>query len=587
MNWNSKRDDILGVLDEIQRYDFIHQERIDGIRFSPDLGKWASRPVWEIQTLAIINCLVRHGTMLLYGPHGGGKTSIVKVLGKRLFGYTDDEVERGMLRGHPQLTEEKIIGSLKIEQLLRPEERVDGRIGVNWSGFATEHWKMIDEVNRMNPYARDVVLSLLAEGRLKYHDQTSNCANFSLFATMNPRDEGTVELPLPFRDRFGIAVRVSMPDWRSWNVIGLHDKRTAQETFGNSCLDKEQLYDLQGWIAETIAVDPEAESLANQFLSEYQNCARTNKELNENLHVDNGLCKGCHWKTQGLVCSKVRHPLSVRAKEDMMRYGRALAWFLGYSQVNAEHIAAMAPYCIWHRTAYSGEYMNDRLLPEAEKAAEPSKTSKHILKDQFRATRQIVFLINERYQARVPVLGKPLLYTSDADRAALKGRLETSSKVDLFLSQVNDYLVRNEQFIKKAAEYWCQIQDSINDAEKLAQLREEIEPQYELHDYQRLLDEIARRYASRTAKVFSAEINAQGLDRLLSKMSAYDVISRRLLSAKDLRSNGSMTVAQKGDQAEFKKGLRDGVPYWAVNLRGPASSDLWKWITDCATGNQS
>lgn len=52
-------------------------------------------------------------------------------------------------------------------------------------------------------------------------------------------------------------------------------------------------------------------------------------------------------------CCKIKQPLSVRVKEDLYRYGKALAWFLGDKQVTTNHIVILAPYMIWHRSVLS------------------------------------------------------------------------------------------------------------------------------------------------------------------------------------------------------------------------------------------
>ena len=45
--------------------------------------------------------------MMLYGGHGGGKTTLSKYLGQLFCHLTKEKIEDCILRGHPQLTEEK------------------------------------------------------------------------------------------------------------------------------------------------------------------------------------------------------------------------------------------------------------------------------------------------------------------------------------------------------------------------------------------------------------------------------------------------------------------------------------------------
>ena len=78
--------------------------------------------------------------------------------------------------------------------------------------------------------------------------------------------------------------------------------------------------------------------------------------------MDNGLCtkiEECRYLMPKLVCNKVIHPLSVRVKQDLFKYGKALAWFLGNEKVLVEHIRVIAPYMIWHRSQLSKKYKDD------------------------------------------------------------------------------------------------------------------------------------------------------------------------------------------------------------------------------------
>lgn len=70
----------------------------------------------------------------------------------------------------------------------------EGEEEVVWRQFVSNFWKIIDEVNRLTPYAQDILLSLLAEGKIKYYDSVLNINKYTLYATINPQDVGTFEL---------------------------------------------------------------------------------------------------------------------------------------------------------------------------------------------------------------------------------------------------------------------------------------------------------------------------------------------------------------------------------------------------------
>ena len=185
---------------------FVHYKELS-IKYLPEKSKKISTKILpEILSLCVLNAIVPNSAMLLVGGHGGGKTTLVKLLGRMFTARSLREIENSIIRGHPQLTEEKLIGTLKLGKLMK-----DGEEEVVWRQFVTSFWKIIDEVNRLTPYAQDILLSLLAEGTVKYYDSIITINKFCLFGTINPNDVGTFELSQPFLDRFGISVPIAMP----------------------------------------------------------------------------------------------------------------------------------------------------------------------------------------------------------------------------------------------------------------------------------------------------------------------------------------------------------------------------------------
>jgi MoxR-like ATPase len=149
---------IVQALDKLRTNNYyVHNDLFDGLSFeTPDLHK---RKVYLVETLATINALVENGTMLLYGGHGGGKTTLAKYLGQIFCHFSADDIEDCFLRCHPQLTEEKILGSLDIAQLTGNRKLTDEKhIDVHWSKFIESPWKIIDELNRLSPYAQNILL---------------------------------------------------------------------------------------------------------------------------------------------------------------------------------------------------------------------------------------------------------------------------------------------------------------------------------------------------------------------------------------------------------------------------------------------
>jgi len=273
---NKSLADIIKALDRLRVSSlYVHNAELEGAQFSvPELK---GRKVYLVETLAVLNAIVEKGTMLLYGGHGGGKTTLSKYLGQLFCHLSKEKIEDCILRGHPQLTEEKILGSLDLVEMMNPSLIKGGKIKVIWNDFVDSPWKIIDEINRLSPYAQNILLSLLAEGTVKYQNQTKVLSPFSLYATMNPKDSGNFELSLPFLDRFALALPITMPDYDSFSTIGRKDRIYDNL---NEWIDGFNLQSVQEEIKE-LQYTEEAELFINFLIDSYRLCCRVSKETSE------------------------------------------------------------------------------------------------------------------------------------------------------------------------------------------------------------------------------------------------------------------------------------------------------------------
>ena len=494
---------VVDILDEIRYQNlYVHNNILEDSSFK--IQDFSERPVYLVETLAILNSIVPNGTMLLYGGHGGGKTTLAKYLGEILLGKSEQEIEGAILRSHPQLTEEKILGSLNLKQLLSLESLPEsGKIEVQWNDFVHSQWKIIDEVNRLNPYAQNILLSLLAEGIVKYHDQSKNIGNYTVFATMNPRDEGNYVLPLPFLDRFALALPITMPDYASLQTIGKIEKSQQGSFFiSKSGLN---ISEIQAEVSE-VGFESDAEDLINNIIAEYRLCTRVVKEASESITVDNGLCTNveeCRYFTDELVCSKIVNPLSVRVKQDLYRYGKALSWFLGDSTVNQYHIKAIAPYMIWHRSQLKNQYLD-------ESTTNSIKSDELFISAQLKSTKNIIDTIFNRFQDR----NKNFLFSYNQ---AIQGKLSKAELDELIekCEEVNDDLVvkneiypellRLETVYDKVQEYVKLIQGT-EDIPTLHQTSMKLKREYKIRIRQQLANiiesKIARLKSSKFDKLY-------------------------------------------------------------------------------------
>lgn len=499
---NKSHKDIINALDRLRVSSlYVHNAELEGAKFSiPELS---GRKVYLVETLAVLNAIVEKGTMMLYGGHGGGKTTLSKYLGQIFLHLTKEEIEDCILRGHPQLTEEKILGTLDFVQMMNPSLIKDGKIQVIWNDFVDSQWKIIDEINRLSPYAQNILLSLLAESSVKYHNQSKTLSSFTLFATMNPKDSSNFELSLPFLDRFAIALPITMPDYDSFSTIGRKDKRNDNLS---EWIKDFTLQSIQDEVKDVQYTD-EAEFFINFLIDSYRLCCRVSKETNESLSVDKTLCKGCHYDAENKVCSKIKHPLSVRVKEDLYRYGKAMAWFLGDSRVEVKHIEMLAPYMIWHRSELSKKFRNEFSSQKVEDKVSTS-IGDIIVDVQLDATKEIIKLIRKEFDGVKQYLKEfEEVKKGTLDEAGFSN-LKTSVK-----SSLNNFLILNAEIIPILENKYSPVYNEIrkynsliantSDFNKLMTIKEELAYRYDIPNRSYIFEQIVKQLGRLKAKEFT------------------------------------------------------------------------------------
>ncbi len=407
---------------------FVHSRNLT-IKFTGTNGKVKSKRIPLIAGACVINALVPRSAMLLVGGHGGGKTTLVKLLGRMMTGKRIHDIEAGILRGHPQLTEEKMVATLRPGPLMK-----DGIEEVVWRAFVKDFWKIIDEVNRLTPHAQNILLSMLAEGELKYYDEVMRCEEYCLYATLNPTDAGTFEMAPPFLDRFGIAVPITMPTVTDLQLIlSTRDERL----FGYdelwqvpAILNEEEVLTIWN-LADKVPVSDEASEYLRSLIREFGACIRTDKSQSRTLTPQNGLCDGCHFNTKKSICNKVLTPLSVRAAKDLNRYSKAVAWLLGATEVSIEIIQSLAPLVFWHRI----EYISDEI------------EGRPFYGDKYEYTTHLVKMATARFAQRRPVLD--LIHRLEHGDATAEdvAEIKEMAKSDLLVSL--DYIAFAKELNKK------------------------------------------------------------------------------------------------------------------------------------------
>ncbi len=388
------RKKILSIISQMEsRRLFLHHEKLI---IKKNRSKKVIFP--RILTLAILNALVPKGTMLLYGGHGGGKTTLIKLLGRMMAGLRLNEIEDTILRGHPNLTEEKVIARFNYGKLM-----TSGKEEIEWRPFTLTPWKIIDEVNRIPPPVQNILFSLLAEGIAKYGNQSKTVRNYVLFATLNPKSVGTYDMSAPFMDRFSIAVPITMP--RTSELMDITNRKDEklygfdEDSDVPAILTMEDLENIWFMIDDEIEIPEETQFFINYIIPSLRACDRQ-KENNELIDIENGLCEGCRYNLKNSICNKIKTPPSVRAAIAVKQYSKALAWIMDMKEVTRDIVAAVLPFVLWHRIQFSEFELRDKPY-FGDKMAYTEKIIKMLLKDYSSRGNRIQDLINDAYNNKI------------------------------------------------------------------------------------------------------------------------------------------------------------------------------------------
>lgn len=341
--------------------------------------------------LSLLTALIG-GKALVIGEPGLGKTTAAEYVCALVYGFPLGLVWSSVVSGHPEQTEEKIVGRPNLGKLNQGEE------AVIWSYFARLPVKIVDEINRLPETKQSLILDGVERGKWEYLNQGLVNNEFCLFATANYQDQGTNTLVPPLLDRFDVVVESKHP---GANIASLIGQKTASETNLRHAASEEAFLQAlrQTENGTTSAVFEQAHKRFTRVLR--QHCgvvplSRTERqavrqEIGE-LEIDlaanaflrmvlselSFCCKygqkrfgetcdeGCHYT--GYLCYEVNNCASNRLPGSVYRYARALAWWLGSDRVDVEHMRLVLPYVLAHRIRWRESYIHAR---EREQRQEP------------------------------------------------------------------------------------------------------------------------------------------------------------------------------------------------------------------------
>ncbi len=361
---------------------------------------YLNRPDMEINGFQFNSALLMslltglcQGKELIIGEPGLGKTTSAEYVCALMYQFPLGTIWSSEVSGHPEQTEEKIVGRPDLGKLNQGEEFVI------WSNFALLPIKIVDEINRLPETKQSIILDGIDRGNWEYLNDTVINREYCLFATANYQDRSTHTIIAPLIDRFDIMVESKHPGPNLAFIIGTqgsqdhylrHAKLEAQlkqvlrekisynermdraselcERFGTCLADDFGIQSLSQTDRSTIrselsaiSFDLDANAFLRLVLAELSFCYHYGQKRTHEI-CDNG----CHFT--GYLCHAIQNCASNRLPMSVHTISRALAWFLGDEKVDLQHLNAVLPYTLAHRIQWKEEVVARR---EKEARSDP------------------------------------------------------------------------------------------------------------------------------------------------------------------------------------------------------------------------
>ncbi len=325
------------------------------------------------------------GKELIIGEPGLGKTTSAEFICSLVYQFPLGVIWGSEVSGHPEQTEEKIIGRPDLGKLNQGEE------DVVWTNFSQMPVKIVDEINRLPETKQSMILDGVDRGNWEYLNEMIINDEYCLFATANYQDGGTNTLIAPLVDRFDVIVESRYPGANLSFLIGksrgkdhilrhpkyekdlyrvlkskiAYEKKIpkleeicnafgeyVQETLGVKPLRREDRNRIRTEM-ESLDLDLDASAFARMLLAELSFCDRYGqKRIVENCE------EGCHYT--GYLCRQIKNCASNRLPTSIKLFSQGLAWLLGDSEIDIEHVKAVMPFTLSHRVQWKDEVLSQK-----------------------------------------------------------------------------------------------------------------------------------------------------------------------------------------------------------------------------------
>ena len=367
----------------MELYQFIH----DHLYFNrPDLEINGER--FNSTILFSLLTGLKKGKELIIGEPGLGKTTSAEFVCSLVYQFPLGVVWGSEVSGHPEQTEEKIVGRPDLGKLNRGEE------DVVWTHFSQIPAKIVDEINRLPETKQSMILDGVDRGNWEYLNEMIINEEYCLFATANYQDGGTNTIIAPLVDRFDVMVESRYPGPNLSFLIGkakrkdhllrhskyekdLHrifkskiayDKKIqkmeevcntfgeyVEGTLGVKPLQREDRDQIRTEM-ENLDLDLDASAFTRMVLAEFSFCERYGQK-----RVVESCEEGCHYT--GYLCHDIKNCASNRLPTSVKQYAQGLAWLLEDPEIDIEHVKSVLPYTLTHRIQWK-----DEILAQKEKA---------------------------------------------------------------------------------------------------------------------------------------------------------------------------------------------------------------------------
>ena len=325
------------------------------------------------------------GKELIIGEPGLGKTTSAEYVCSLLYGFPLGTIWGSEVAGHPEQTEEKIIGRPDLGRLNQGEEVVV------WSHFALLPVKIVDEINRLPETKQSMILDGVDRGNWEYLNDAIINREYCLFATANYQDRGTHTIIAPLIDRFDVMVESKHPGANLAYLIGStgsdghalrHEELEAafQQLLGERLPYQVRMERIEELCAEfrwalaqdhgirtlsrderkafrvqkaQIPFDLDFNAFLRLVLSELSFCHRFGQKRSLERCEE-----GCHFT--GYLCNHLQNCISNRFPMSVRGFSQALAWLLGDQAVGLEHLKALLPFTLAHRLRWNEETVAQR-----------------------------------------------------------------------------------------------------------------------------------------------------------------------------------------------------------------------------------